>query len=85
MKYGLAIPVYKKLIDVLQADTANTNYKKWMVEALAYLAAYEANTQKDYSEAVDYFEKVLQIDPENADAKRYIAILEKNNSTEGSK
>jgi tetratricopeptide (TPR) repeat protein len=85
MKDGLAIPVYKKLIDVLQADTANTNYKKWMVEALAYLAAYEANTQKDYSEAVDYFEKVLQIDPENADAKRYIAILEKNNSTEGSK
>jgi len=85
MKEGLAIPVYKKLIEVLQADTSNTNYKKWMVEALAYLAAYEANTQKNYEEAVDYFEKVLEVDPDNADAKRYIAILEKNNSTEGSK
>lgn len=85
MKEGLAIPVYKKLIEVLQSDTTNANYKKWMVEAYAYLAAYEANTQKDYNEAVDYFEKVLEVDPDNADAKRYIAILEKNNSTEGSK
>jgi tetratricopeptide (TPR) repeat protein len=85
MKDGLAIPVYKKLIEVLQGDTTNTNYKKWMVEALAYLAAYEANTQKNYDEAVDYFEKVLEVDPDNADAKRYIAILEKNTSTEGSK
>jgi tetratricopeptide (TPR) repeat protein len=85
MKESLAIPVYKKLIEVLQGDTTNANYKKWMVEAYAYLAAYEANTQKDYNEAVDYFEKVLEVDPDNADAKRYIAILEKNNSTDGSK
>jgi tetratricopeptide (TPR) repeat protein len=80
---GLAVPHYQKLIDVLQQDTANANYKKWLVEAYAYLAAYEANTQKDYKEAVDYFEKVLEVDPENPDAKKYIAILEKNLVEEG--
>jgi tetratricopeptide (TPR) repeat protein len=81
MQEGLAIPVYKKLIEVLQTDSTEKNYKKWMTEAYGYLAAYEANTAKDYPEAVDYFEKLLQIDPENEDAKKYIAILEKNIAT----
>ena len=78
MKDGLAIPTYHKLIEVLEKDTTDANYKKWIVEAYGYLAAYETNTEKDYAEAVDYFEKVLEVDPENADAKKYIALLEKN-------
>jgi len=82
MANGTAIPYYKKLVEVLQGDTTNANYKKWMVEAYGYLAAYEANTEKDYAQAVDYFNKVLEVDPENSDAKRYISILEKDNSTE---
>jgi tetratricopeptide (TPR) repeat protein len=85
MEQGTAIPFYKNLITALEKDTANTNYKKWMVEAYAYLAAYEANTEKDYTEAVGYFEKVLEVDPENSEAKKYIAILEKNSESEGSK
>lgn len=84
MANGTAIPYYKKLIEVMATDTANTNYKKWMVEAYGYLAAYEANTEKDYPEAVGYFQKVLEVDPANADAKRYIEILEKDNSKESS-
>jgi tetratricopeptide (TPR) repeat protein len=78
MKEGLAIPTYQKLIEVLEKDTTDANYKKWVVEAYGYLAAYETNTEKDYAEAVDYFEKVLEVDPENADAKKYIALLEKS-------
>jgi tetratricopeptide (TPR) repeat protein len=85
MEQGTAIPFYKNLITALEKDTANTNYIKWMVEAYAYLAAYEANTEKDYTEAVGYFEKVLEVDPENSEAKKYIAILEKNSESEGSK
>jgi tetratricopeptide (TPR) repeat protein len=85
MANGTAIPVYKKLVEVLKTDTANTNFKKWMVEAYAYLAAYEANTEKDYTEAVGYFQKVLEVDPENVDAKKYITLLEKNTTAEGSK
>lgn len=81
MEKGLAIPTYQKLIEVLQNDSANVNYKKWMIEAYGYLAAYEANTEKDYSESISYFEKVLEIDPENEDAKKYISILEKDLAT----
>lgn len=77
MQAGLAIPAYQKLIEVLQKDTADANYKKWAVEAYNYLAAYEANKEKDYAEAVGYFEKVLEVEPNNEQAKKYIAILEK--------
>lgn len=78
MKDGLAVPVYEKLIEVLQKDSADANYKKWMVEAYGYLAAYQVNTQKNFQAAIDYFNKLLVVDPENADAKKYIAMLEKN-------
>lgn len=77
MKEGLAVPAYQKLIDVLGKDTTDANYKKWMVEAYGYLAAYEANKEKDYKEALGYFGKLLEVDPTNEDAKRYTAILEK--------
>lgn len=78
MQQGLAIPVYQQLIEVLQKDSTEANYKKWMVEAYGYLAAYQANTKKDYAQAINYFEKLLEVDPENGDAKKYIAVLEKN-------
>ncbi len=78
MKDGLAVPYYNKLVEVLAKDTSNSNYKKWMAEAFGYMAAYEANTQKDYKEAIGYFEKVLEVDPENESAKKYISILEKD-------
>ena len=78
MTEGLAVPVYEKLIEVLQKDTADANYKKWMVEAYGYLAAYQVNKEKNFEAAIDHFEKVLEIDPENADAKKYIAMLEKD-------
>jgi tetratricopeptide (TPR) repeat protein len=84
MALGLAVPYYQKLIEVMQTDTANASYKKWMTEAYGYLAAYEANTKNDYAEAIDYFEKVLQIDPENESAKKYIAILQKDLTDKGS-
>jgi tetratricopeptide (TPR) repeat protein len=80
MKQGIAVPAYQKLVAVLQQDTTDANYQKWMVEAYGYLAAYEANTEKDYSEAIGYFEKILEVDPGNNDAEKYIAILEKNSN-----
>lgn len=83
MKKGLAVDAYKKLIGVLENNPSDANYEKWMIDAYGYLAAYEANTQKDYAEARDYFEKVLEIDPDNADAKKYIDVLDKNLKDKG--
>lgn len=78
LKEGLAVPHYTKLIEVLQADSLTEGNKKWMVQAYSYLAAYETNTQSDYKEAITYFDKILEIDPENSDAKKYITVLEQN-------
>lgn len=78
MSLGKAIPHYKGLIALAASDTAVKISTKHLVEAYGYLAAYEANVQKDYEAAIGYFEKLLEIDPENGDAKRYVAILQKN-------
>ena len=49
-----------------------------MKEAYGYLASYEANTEKDYAKAINYFEKLMIIDPSNEQIERNIKILEKN-------
>jgi tetratricopeptide (TPR) repeat protein len=78
MAEGRAIPHYQKLIEVIGDDSLTANHKKWKVDAYTYLAAYETNMEKDYQEAINYFSKILEMDPANEDAKKYIAILEKN-------
>ncbi len=70
MEKGLAIPHYKGLLDLYAKDTTSKISKKHLVEAYGYIAAYKANTEKDYEGAIDNFEKLLQMDPENNDAKR---------------
>lgn len=85
MKEGLAVPAYQKLVEVLEKNSTDPNYKKWIVEAYGYLAAYETNTEKDYAEAKNYFEKVIEVDPSNAEAKKYIALLEKSLADKESK
>jgi lipoprotein NlpI len=52
--------------------------KRWLLEAYNYLAAYETNTEKNYEEAIEYFDKVLELNPEDAEAKKYKSMLEKN-------
>ncbi len=85
MKEGLAAPYYQKLIEVLQKEEQNENNKRWLLEAYNYLAAYETNTEKDYEEAIGYFEKVLELNPDDADAKKYKAMLEKTLAGTGSR
>jgi tetratricopeptide (TPR) repeat protein len=82
MEKGLAVPYYKKLVEVAEKDTANATNKRYLVEAYGYLAAYSVNEEKNYKVAIDLFEKVLDIDPANNDAKRYIEILEKSATAE---
>lgn len=76
MTEGLAIPHYQQLIEVIKDEPTDAE-KKWLVQAYGYLAAYETNTEKDYAEAITYFEELLELDPENKDVKEYIAMLEK--------
>jgi tetratricopeptide (TPR) repeat protein len=81
MENGYAIPHYQKLLEVAGKDLANETNKKWAIEAYGYLAAYETNTNSNYAQAIEYFKKLLELDPANADAQKYITILQKNLSS----
>ena len=78
MSTGMAIPQYMKLIEIDGKDSANKTNRKHLIEAYGYIAAYKANTEKDYAGSIDYFGRLLALDPGNSDASRYIAILKKN-------
>lgn len=75
---GKAIPFYEKVIEIDAQDPTKEANKKHLVEAYSYIAAYKANTEKDYKGSIDYFEKLLAIDPDNADAKKFIEVLKQN-------
>lgn len=75
MEKGLAVPHYIKLIDVASADAEKN--KTTILKAYGYLGTYEANIKKDFSASLSYFEKLLELDPDNSDAQKYIAVLKK--------
>ena len=78
MEEGLAVPHYEKLVEVAAKDTSDATNRKHLIEAYGYLAAYEANVDKDIDNSILYFEKLLELDPENEDAKKYVEILKKS-------
>jgi len=78
MATGMAIPHYKRLIEIDGKDSTNKTNRRHLIEAYGYIAAYKANTEKDYAGSIDYFGRLLALDPGNTDATRYIAILKKN-------
>jgi tetratricopeptide (TPR) repeat protein len=80
MEGGMAIPDYEKVIELILKESPDKQNKKWLIEAYGYDAAYKANIQKNYREAIDYLQKVVELDPGNVSAKNYIEILKKNNS-----
>jgi tetratricopeptide (TPR) repeat protein len=85
MATGLAIPHYLRFIEIADKDTTNKVNRKHLVESYGYIAAYKANTLKDYSGAIDYFERLLTLDPGNSDAQRYVTILKKTLNKSASK
>jgi len=68
---GGAAPYYQKLIDELAAKTDRTETDNTRLEkAYEYIGAYKLYTdQKDYKE---YFEKVYELNPDNANAKQVL-------------
>jgi tetratricopeptide (TPR) repeat protein len=73
----LAKPHYEKYIEVVLADTANiSKYKKQLVEAYQYFANY--HTKKDeFNRTKEYLKKILELDPENVEAKKALEIIRK--------
>lgn len=75
MELGLAVPHYQKVIELAAPDSLKN--KSLLIQAYGYVGAYQANVKKDFEEALVQFGKILELDPQNADAIRYSDILKK--------
>lgn len=73
MEMGLAVPHYIKLIEVASKDAEKN--KAVILRAYNYLGIYEANITKNYPMSLEYFEKMLEIDPSNEDGLKFSGIL----------
>lgn len=74
-KQYLAFPHYSKFVEIVEADAAAlSKNKKGLVESYSYLAFYEVqhnNNQK----ALEYYDKILAIEPDNSVAIENKKIL----------
>ena len=78
MEKGLAVDAYKTLAEkAMQIDSAK--FKTQAIQANFYLVQYYNDIKKDRATAISYTDKVLGIDPGNADAIRIKDILSKAN------
>jgi len=75
MTDGIAVPFYKEVVEI--GETNKEVHKKMLLKSYGYLAGYEANITKNYTASLQWFQKYLEIDPENSDIKKYVAQLEK--------
>jgi hypothetical protein len=62
---GYAKPVYEKMIEKAQLDSAK--YSKYLVDGYSYLGTYYLlnKTDKNYGISKKYYLKVVAIDPKN--------------------
>lgn len=75
-KLGLARPYYEALFNSISAAGIKDNSDKArIVEACQYLGIYFFKIQNDNEAAKPYFEKLQEIDPENALAKQVLSII----------
>jgi hypothetical protein len=76
MEQGLAVDAYKTLAEkALVIDSGK--YKSQAIAANFYLVQYYNDVAKDKETAISYLDKVLAIEPDNADAIRIKEILTK--------
>lgn len=75
MEKGTAVEPYKRLI--AYADTAREKYKAQLIQAHGFLASYYANIAKQKDSAIAQLQSVVELDPTNADAPKYIEALKK--------
>jgi tetratricopeptide (TPR) repeat protein len=75
MEQGLAIADATKFIEIAEKDKAKN--KNTLITAYGYLAGYQANIKKDFTSAIGYLDRIIAIDPANADAIKNKEILQK--------
>ena len=69
---GSAVPFYEKFIELANAETdaaKKQSYQKNLITSYKFLASYNL-AKKDDAKAKEYFNKVLELDPNDADVKK---------------
>jgi tetratricopeptide (TPR) repeat protein len=74
MEQGLAIEDATKFIEVAEADKVKN--KATLITAYGYLAGYQANIKKDFAAAIAFLDRIIAVDPANADALKNKEILQ---------
>jgi tetratricopeptide (TPR) repeat protein len=72
---GLAVDAYEKLAQFARASPDSAKYKSQIVSAYFYLASYYNDIKRDKPKAVEYMQKVLEVDPSNTSAQNIINSL----------
>lgn len=75
MELGLAVPDCLKFIEI--AEKQKDKNKNTLIPAYGYMAGYTANVQKDFPGAIAFLDKILELDPNSADAAKNKEILTK--------
>ncbi|MFT3702770.1 MAG: tetratricopeptide repeat protein [Agriterribacter sp.] len=75
MEKGLPLDDAKKFIELAEVD--KVKYKQSLLLAYGYMAGYNANILKDYATAITYLDKIIEVDPGNADAQANKEVLQK--------
>lgn len=77
-KEALAKPFYEKLISIIEQRTEKDNSDKArLVESYRYLASYYLIVKDSKTESATYWNKILEIEPENEAAKQALSLLNK--------
>jgi tetratricopeptide (TPR) repeat protein len=72
---GLAVPAYDKLAE-MGRKIDSVKYKGQVMTAYSFNAAYYNNVKKDKEKSISYLQKILEVDPGNEDAIKFIKILQ---------
>jgi tetratricopeptide (TPR) repeat protein len=74
---GLAVEAYDKLAKFARSIPDSAKYKNQIISSYYYLASYYNDIKKDKNTAIEYMQKVLEVDPGNESAKNIINMLQK--------
>jgi tetratricopeptide (TPR) repeat protein len=74
---GLAVAPYEKLAQFARSSPDSAKYKSQIVGAYFYLAGYYNDVKKDKPKAIEYMQKVLEVDPTNTSAQKILEVLTK--------
>lgn len=83
---GLAVDAYDKLAQVgrgldstakAAGSADSVKYKSQILSSYFFLAQYHNDVKKDKQTAIGYLEKVLEVDPTNATALKFLEILKR--------